>query len=66
MLHWRLDVIFKEDECQLQSGAMTMAIIKRFCMNLLTVKDTSKRRMKHKVMAAGIDDDYGTQILFSG
>lgn len=65
-LHWRLDVIFKEDECRLKTGAMTIAILKRFCMNLLATKDTSKRRMKHRVMAAAIDDDYRAQILFSG
>ncbi len=39
-----------------------MGVLKRFCMNLLTIKDTSKRRMKHKVMAAAIDDD--TRAVF--
>ena len=42
-----------------------MAIIKRFCMNLLTLNDTSKRRMKHKMMASAIDDDYRAKILLS-
>lgn len=65
-LHWRLDVIFKEDACRLQSGALTMAVLKRFCMNLLTIKDPSKRRLKHKVMAAAIDDQYRANILFAG
>ena len=65
-LHWRLDVIFKEDACRSQSGALTMGVLKRFCMNLLTTKDTSKRRMKHKVMAAAIDDDYRSRMLFAG
>lgn len=65
-LHWRLDVIFKEDECRLRTGALQMAILKRFCMNLLTMKDTSKRRMKHKVMAAAIDDEYREKMLFTG
>lgn len=65
-LHWQLDVTFKEDECRLASGAMAIAVIKRFCMNLLKVNDTSKRRMKHRVMAAAIDDDYRSKILLSG
>ncbi len=65
-LHWRLDVIFREDEYRAASSAMTMAVIKRFCMNLLKLNDTSKRRMKHRVMAAAIDDDYRTKVLLSG
>lgn len=65
-LHWRLDVIFREDEYRQNTGAMTIALIKRFCMNLLTTKDQSKRRMKHKVMAAAIDDEYRASVLFGG
>ncbi|BCE01644.1 hypothetical protein TYM08_P1707 [Marinicellulosiphila megalodicopiae] len=64
-LHWRLDVIFREDECRMNSGAMSMAVIKRFCMNLLTTKDNTKRGMKHRVMAAAIDDDYREKVLMS-
>lgn len=64
-LHWQLDVTFKEDECRLASGAVAMAVIKRFCMNLLKVNDTSKRRLKHRVMASAIDDDYRAKILLS-
>ena len=64
-LHWQLDVTFKEDECRLASGAVAMAVIKRFCMNLLKVKDTSKRRLKHRVMASAIDYDYRVKILLS-
>lgn len=63
-LHWRLDVIFKEDESQQSSFALTVATLKRFCMNLLTLNDQSKRRMKHRVMAAAIDDDYREKVLF--
>lgn len=62
-LHWRLDVIFKDDSYTSNHCALNMAVIKRFCMNLLTKNDTSKRRMKHKVMVAAIDDDYRAKIL---
>jgi len=65
-LHWRLDVIFKEDAYSSNNCALNMAMIKRFCMNLLTRNDTSKRRMKHKIMASAIDDDYRAKILLSG
>ncbi|MEE8057669.1 MAG: hypothetical protein V3T17_07540 [Pseudomonadales bacterium] len=51
---------------QLHSGAMTMATLKRFYINLLSTQDTSKRRMKHKVMAAAIDDEYRAEMLFAG
>ena len=64
-LHWRLDVIFNDDECSLHSGsgAINMAIIKRICMNLLSKDDTVKR-LKHKVMAAAIDDSFREKVLF--
>lgn len=65
-LHWQLDLTYREDDCRLASAALTMGIIKRFCLNLLKINDTSKRRMKHRVMAAAIDDDYRTKILLSG
>lgn len=65
-LHWRLDVIFKEDAYRSNNCGLNMGIIKRFCMNLLTLNDTSKRRMKHKVMASAIDDDYRAKILLNG
>lgn len=64
-LHWQLDVTFKDDECRLASGAVAMSGIRKFCMNLLKVKDTSKRRLKHGVMASAIDDDYRAKILMS-
>ena len=64
-LHWRLDVIFREDECRMNSGAMNMAVIKRFRMNLLTTNDNTKRGMKHRVMAAAIDDAYREKVLLS-
>lgn len=64
-LHWRLDVIFNEDQYQSNSSATNMAMLKRFCMNLLKVHDPSKRTMKARMMAAAIDDDYRTKSLLS-
>ena len=64
-LHWRLDVVFDEDGCALHSGSgpLNMGIIKRFCMNLLS-KDTTIKRMKHRVMAASVDDSFREKVLF--
>ena len=42
-LHWRLDVIFKEDAYSSNNRDFNMAIIKRFCMNLLTLNDPKFR-----------------------
>nr|MCH9691046.1 ISAs1 family transposase [Gammaproteobacteria bacterium] len=63
-LHWRLDVIFGEDRCLMHSAAAVMAVIKRFCMNLIAVNDPSKEAMKRKVMGCAISDDYREKILF--
>lgn len=67
-LHWRLDVVFREDEYGLHSGngPVNMAIIKRFCMNLLKKQKPTKRlkSLKSKVMACAIDDSYRETALF--
>ena len=65
-LHWRLDVIFKEDDSQLVTAATNIAVIKRFCMNLLSINDTSKEVMKRKVMSCAISDEYREKILLAG
>lgn len=65
-LHWRLDVLFKDDHYRSNSSATNMAVIKRFCMNLLKKHDPSKRTMKVKMMASAIDDSYRAKILLHG
>jgi len=64
-LHWRLDVIFDDDNCQMHSGfgPLNLSLIKRFCMNLLG-KDQSKKSMKRKIMNAAITDEYRERMLF--
>lgn len=62
-IHWKLDIKSKEDECRLASGAVAMAVIKKFCMNLLKVDDTSKRRLKHRVIASTIDDEHRAKFI---
>jgi predicted transposase YbfD/YdcC len=68
-LHWRLDVVFNDDKYDLYSanGAKNMAIIKRFCMNLLDQTQLNIRRkcgLKSKIMAAAIDDNFRELALF--
>lgn len=64
-LHWRLDVVFRDDQCALHSaaGPLNLSVIKRFCMNLLSKNNTIKG-LKHKVMAAAVDDSFREGILF--
>ena len=64
-LHWRLDVVFGDDKCQMLSGfgPPNMSVIKRFCMNMLE-KDKEKRPTKRKIMRAAITDEYREQMLF--
>jgi len=68
-LHWRLDVVFHDDKYNLYSanGAKNMAIIKRFCMNLLDQQELNvgrKPTLKSKIMAAAIDDTFREKALF--
>lgn len=65
-LHWQLDVTLNEDRYSNNSAAEAMALIKRFCLNLLKINDTSKRRVKQRIVAAALDDDYRSKILLSG
>ena len=65
-LHWQLDVTLNEDRYTNHSAAEAMAIIKRFCLNLLKTKDSSKKRVKQRIIAAALDDNYRTKILLSG
>jgi predicted transposase YbfD/YdcC len=68
-LHWRLDVVFRDDDYSVYSakGAVNMAIIKRFCMNLLKQQAPETKRsrtFKSKVMACAIDDNFRETALF--
>ncbi|WP_284285263.1 ISAs1 family transposase, partial [Marinibactrum halimedae] len=65
-LHWQLDVTLNEDRYRNHSAAESMAIIKRFCLNLLKTNDDSKRRIKQRIVAAAADDEYRSKILLSG
>jgi len=68
-LHWRLDVIFREDQYSLYSGngAINMAIIKRFCMNLLKEAGPGTKRsrtFKSRILCSAVDDSYREKALF--
>lgn len=58
-LHWTLDVTFKEDASRIRtgSGAINMAVVRRFAFNLLRQVD-DKRSLKTRRKLAGWSTDY--------
>ncbi len=64
-LHWRLDVVFREDECQITLGEAgeNLVVCRHIVLNLLTVDKSFKAGIKHKQKRAGRNNAYLTQIL---
>jgi predicted transposase YbfD/YdcC len=58
-LHWRLDVVFREDECRTRKdhGPENLALLRRFCVNTFRA-DNKKDTMRGKMMRAGWNDAY--------
>ena len=64
-LHWRLDVIFKDDQCLYANDpALNLSLIKRHCMNLLTKANIGTKSMKAKLMRVALSDDIREKVLF--
>jgi predicted transposase YbfD/YdcC len=63
-LHWTLDVVFKEDLSRLRKGygALNMAIVRHFAINLVSAVD-DKRSIKLRRKMAGWSPDYLASIL---
>lgn len=64
-LHWRLDVIFNEDQSRLRKGhgAQNMARLRRIGLNLLKRDRSQKMGLKNKRLLAGWDHDYLLRLL---
>lgn len=65
-LHWRLDVLMREDECRIRAGnsAENFAVLRHLALNLLTTEPT-KKSIRRKQKAAGWDHSYLLKILFN-
>lgn len=63
-LHWKLDVIFREDEYQLYSGfgPLNMAILKRHAKNLLG--KLPGKTLKRRMISCALNDELREQALF--
>ena len=64
-LHWRLDVVFSEDQCRLRkgNGAENMSRLRRIALNALKSDTTKKMGMKNKHLFAGWDNRYLPSLL---
>ena len=65
-LHWRLDVLMREDECRMRAGnsAENFATLRHLAFNLLKTEPT-KKSLRRKQKTAGWDHAYLLQILFN-
>jgi predicted transposase YbfD/YdcC len=65
-LHWRLDVLMREDECRVRAGnsAENFAVLRHLAFNLLKTEPT-KKSLRRKQKTAGWDHSYLLQILFN-
>ena len=63
-LHWRLDVIFDEDQCRMRSGhgPQNMAVFRHIAMNLLDMTKT-KSSLKVRRKKAAWNTSYLGAIL---
>ncbi|CCE24945.1 ISAs1 family transposase [Methylotuvimicrobium alcaliphilum] len=63
-LHWRLDVVFREDDNRIRKGnaAAIMTTIRHICVNLFQ-QEESKLSMKKKRLKAAWNDRYRAKLL---
>jgi hypothetical protein len=65
-LHWRLDVVFREDESRIRKGnaPAIMTAICHLCVNLFQ-KEPSNLSLKKKRLKAAWNDDFRGMVLFA-
>jgi predicted transposase YbfD/YdcC len=64
-LHWRLDVVMREDDCRIRIGnAPTIfSTIRHLCLNLFQA-EPSKLSLKRKRMKSALNDNYRAKVVF--
>lgn len=64
-LHWRLDVVFREDGSRVRKGHAdeNLAELRHIALNLLTHEKSNKRGTQTKRRRAGWDDAYRLKVL---
>lgn len=64
-LHWRLDVIFREDESRYRDriGAQNLSVIRKITMGMLTKDKSKKHGTNAKRLAAAVDPSYRENLF---
>src|SRR5690606_3345520 len=64
-LHWRLDVVFREDDSRLRKGhgAENFALLRHIALSLLQQERSSRLSAKSKRLRAALDENYLHQVL---
>jgi predicted transposase YbfD/YdcC len=65
-LHWRLDIVFREDESRLRdpNARENFALLRHIALNLLAKDTKTKIGTMNKRLRAGWDDEYLSNLLF--
>jgi len=65
MVHWVLDIAFREDECRIRRGhgPENFAVLRHIALNLLRQETTFKGSIKSKRHRAGWNDSYLKKVL---
>ena len=66
-LHWRLDVVFREDESRMRTGhsARVFTMFRKIALNLLTQERSTKRSVRAKRKQAARNPQYLLKVLTS-
>ncbi len=64
-LHWRLDIIFREDESRVRRGyaGENFSLIRKLCLNILDKQKTFKAGKEIQRLYAGWSNDYLQQVI---
>ena len=64
--HWVLDVVFKEDACQISEpiSAENMALFRRVVRNLVKQHTGRKDSIRGKCVRASFDDEFRAELIF--
>jgi len=64
-LHWRLDVVMREDDCRIRkdNSPTVLAMVRHLSLNLFE-KVSSKLSLKQKQFKAALSDDFREEVVF--
>lgn len=67
-LHWVLDVVMKEDACQIyrEEGSANLAAVRHIALNMLRSERSKKVSIRRKQKIAAMNSSYLEQVLLSG